>query len=404
MQLPARADGGVEIGISDILAWRDCATRAKFGRRRLEGREAPESWSPANAYGSAIHDCIAALDDGQTPEEAALAAMGRFKAWLEPADLSLLHDDLEKYQAREALGVRTLLNEGEVSILLFVHPTAGAVWLRGRIDRLYQDLNDPAVLTHLDWKSGKWPKSYEEVAEDLQLWTYNLLIVEWMADLYPEVENVRLMQIMDQLRYGQVPTQKSEAQRAEIRRWLVTAITAMIADEEESPTFNQWCPWCPLKMDCPVVQFELTEWATTRIETLMPREEKRNKDGALSKRQGPVVLDTDRIDEFVELLPDVHRAAQVLGTFEEEVRSVLKQMPETELARLGKRKVERSRRVFTTEAKRQIIELVGLPTALMLFDVSISGVERFYGEHSREAESIVELAETQAGATAIAEL
>ena len=51
MQLPAHPDGGVQIGISDMLAWRACPQRFVFGMRRHdEGGESPESWSPANAW------------------------------------------------------------------------------------------------------------------------------------------------------------------------------------------------------------------------------------------------------------------------------------------------------------------------------------------------------------------
>lgn len=404
MQLPAHPNGGVQIGVSDVLAWRDCATRAKLGRRRLTGVEAPESWSPANAYGTAVHDAIAALDDGATIEAAIDGAFARFKQWLEPEDLARLREDLERYLEREVLGVRTLLNESEISIRLFEHPTAGQVWFRARIDRLYQSLEDPALLLHYDYKSSKWPRSHEEVAADLQLWAYNLAIVEWFTDLYPEIDDVRLHQTYDQLNYGQIPTQKNTPQREQIRAWLITAITAMIADEVEGPSFNEWCPWCPLKMDCPVVTDQLTEWALTKIAALMPRAEKRNKDGSLSKLPGKVTLDPERIREHITLLPDVHRAGQVLESFETEVRAVLKRMPDSELHQLGKRKDERSRRVFSTEAKRRIVDEIGLPRALMIFELSLAGIERFFGEHSPEAQHLANLAEKQHSYTAIADL
>jgi hypothetical protein len=393
MKLPHHPQGGVQVGVSDVLAWRDCAARAKLGRRRLEGNEAPESWSPQNAYGSAIHDCLSALDNDATPEQAAQAAFARFKQWLEPSDVTLLLEDMRKFQEREAVGVRTLLNEGEIAVPLFVHPVAGQVWFRSRIDRLYQSLDDPGLLFHTDYKSGKYAKSHEEVAEDIQLWAYNFNIFEWFTDLYPEVENVRLLQTYDQLRYGEVPTQKDAEQRAEIKRWLIVAITAMIEDEVEAPTFNQWCPWCPLKMDCPVVQFELTEWATIRIAALMPREPKTKKDGTPSKVLGPPQLDSDRIVEYVKLLPEVHRAAQVLTSFDEIVRDTLKQMPDSELQTLGKAKAERSRRAFTTEAKRKVVDEVGLTIALMIFDLSLASVDRFFGPKSDEAVKIAALAE-----------
>lgn len=405
MKLPAHPKGGVQVGISDVLQWRDCARRMEFGMRRHEGPEPPESYSPANAYGSAIHLCLQMLDEGSTPAEAAQAAFRRYPQWLEPSDLSRLLEDMEKYLAREMLGVRTLLNEGEISIPLFVHPVVGQVWFRARIDRLYQSLSDPTHLIHVDYKSSRWAKSHEEVQADNQLWAYNLAIVEWFLDLYPEFDAVSLEQTYDQLRYGEIPTRKNDAQRAEMRRWLITAITAIIEDEVAAPSFNEWCPWCPLKMDCEVVRDQLTDWALTRIAALMPREERYNKDGSVSKRRGPVRLDPDRISEYVELLSDIKRAAAVLQGFDEELTKVLKEMPDSELVGLGRRKTERSKRAFSAEAKRRVIEEVGLPTFLAMCELSISAVERFYGDaKSPEASKITSLAEKQASYVVIENL
>lgn len=404
MKLPAHPQGGVQVGISDILQWRDCAVRMEFGMRRHDQGDPPESWSPENAYGSAIHLCIAMLDDGATPDECAQAAFAEFKQWLDPSDISLLLEDMEKYLAREIVGVRTLLNEGEISIPLFTHPVVGKVWFRAKIDRLLQSLEDPAHLIHLDWKSSKWAKSHEEVSKDLQLWSYNLVITTWFEDLYPEVEGTRLEQLYDQLRYGQIPTSKGPDQRIQIRRWLITAITAIIDDEVADPTFNEWCPWCPLKMDCPVVQHQLTDWALTRIAALMPRGEKLNKDGSVSKRPGKVELDADRIGEYIELLPEVKRAARVLEAFDKELVGTMKQMADSDLHALGKRKTERSKRVFSSEAKRRIIEEVGLPTALMLFELSIAGVDRYFEGDKDTAERITSYADKQPGFTIVEDI
>lgn len=405
MKLPAHPNGGVQIGVSDILQWRDCPQRMLFGMRRHEETgEAPESWSPANAYGSAIHLCISMLDEGATQDECANAAFAEFSKWLDPNDLSRLYEDMEKYLAREILGVRTLLNEGEISVPLFVHPVLGQVWFRARIDRLYQSISDPSQLVHVDYKSGKWAKSEEEVAKDIQIWSYNWSIYEWFVYTFPEVDNPTLAQWYDQLRYGQIPTSKGPAQREEIKRWLIRAVTALLDDEEMEPTFNEWCPWCPLKMDCPVVQYQLTDWATSRIAALMPREQKFNKDGSVSKRQGPVVLDPERIGEYINLLPDVKRAKQVLEIFEKTVNGTLKEMPSSDLHSHGKQLVERTVRGFSPTAKRAIIEELGLGTFLLLSDLSLASVERFFGDDKESAAPILDLAEKQPGYSVVTDL
>lgn len=318
-----------EIGISDILAWRECPARFVFGMKRHdEAGESPESWSPANAYGSAIHEAIHLLDDGSTEQEAVQAAFAQFSQWLGPDDVQMLYDDLETYLQRDQHRVRTLVSERDYRFPLFEHPTAGQIYFRFRLDRLYQSLDDPNLLIHVDYKSSKWVKSKEDVHKDLQLWAYNVGIHEFIEDVYPEIETPRVEQVYEQLRFGQEFTRKNDAQRQRMRTWLIAAITALIDDDELAPKFNEFCPWCPIKMDCPVVQHELTDWARARIAALMPREPKLKKDGTPSKVLGPPMLDPTRMAEYVELLPDVKRAEQVLKAFRDSVGEVLKDLPE----------------------------------------------------------------------------
>jgi hypothetical protein len=265
-------------------------------------------------------------------------------------------------------------------------------------------MSDPRQLVHIDYKSSKWAKSDEEVGADIQIWAYNFVIYEWFTDLYPEVGAPSLQQWYDQLRYGQIPTRKSDAQRMEIKRWLIAAITALIDDEVMEPKFNQWCPWCSLKMDCVVVQYQLTEWAKTRIAALMPREPKTKKDGTPSKVMGPVQLDHLRIGEYTELLPDIKRARLVLENFEKEIADALKSMPSSELHRLGKRLDERSRRAFSEAAKREIIAELGLGTFLLLSDLSMAAVERFFGDDKDTADRIKALAQKVPGYSVVVDL
>ena len=389
MQLPQRADGrGVEIGPSDILAWRSCPARAKAGRLRLVGQEMPEMQSSASAYGIAVHLMIERLEADDTVDRAVQAAFAAHVQWLEPADIERLADDARTYLTRDLPNVRTLLSEGEISVPLFTHPEQGQVWLRGRIDRLYQSVFDSGALVFVDYKTSRQPLSHEEVSKDIKMWAYDLLIHEWFTDLYPEVERVTIEGLYDQLLHGQIPTRKSSAQRQVIREWLIRAITAMIDDEEELPRFNDWCAWCGLKMDCPVVQHQLGDWATTRIAALMPREVKLKKDGTPSKALGKIKLDRERIREYVDLLPDVKKAIGVLKEFDTTVTDTLRAMPDSDLHLLGKRKIPRGRRSFTTEAKRLICEEVGLSRFLMLVDISLANVQRFFASEPEVAARI----------------
>jgi hypothetical protein len=368
----------------------------EFGMRRHdEGGEAPESWSPANAYGSACHLVIHLVDEGSTDDEAIQAAFAEFSQWLDPADIGMLAHDLETYHQRNPKGVRTLVSEEDWSFPLFTHPTVGTVWFRFKLDRLYQRIAEPNRLIAVDWKTGKWIKSRAEVDKDLQMWSYNVGIHEVVADLYPELEGVELEQIYDQLRAGQEPTRKSAGQREEMKRWLTAAITAMIEDEEMAPSYNEFCPWCPLKMDCPVVRDELTDYATARIALLAPRNPKIKKDGGESKVLGPPELDPARFEEYVAELPKVKRAKQVLEKFEETVREALKQLPAAELAQLrsseapaGYRVERRGRSKFNPEGLRIAHEEMGDDAFYQCVEMSGEALKRFYGDEKDMVEEL----------------
>lgn len=395
MKLPAHPQGGVQIGISDMLAWRACPTRMEFGMRRHdEGGEAPESWSPANAYGSACHHAIELVDRGASDDEAVQSAFAAFKQWLDPADIGMLYNDLETYRRRDPQGVRTLVSEEDWSFKLFEHPRLGPVWFRFKLDRLYQRLDAPNRLIGVDYKTSKWIKTPEEVDKDLQMWSYNVGIHEVVADLYPELVDVQLEQVYDQLRAGQEPTRKSAAQREEMKRWMIAVVQAMLEDEALAPTYNEFCPWCPLKMDCPVVRNELTDYALARIAVLAPREPKPKSDGTPSKVLGPPKLDRGRFQEYVEELPKVKRARQVLEKYEETVRETLKELPQAELAEFrsteapkGYRVDRRTRNRFEREGLRLAHEELG-EDFYSVATLSAAALERHFGKGSDRIEEI----------------
>lgn len=396
MWFPPHPEGGIQIGISDMLAWRACPTRMEFGMRRHdEGGEAPESWSPANAYGSAVHHCIQLVEEGKTDEEAVQAAFALFKQWLDPSDIGMLYNDLQTYHSRNPAGVTTLVSEEDWSFPLFTHPKYGLVWFRFRLDRLYQRNDAPNRLIAVDYKSSKWIKTRAEVDKDLQMWSYNVGIYEVVADLYPELIDVQLEQIYDQLRAGQEPTRKSAGQREEMKKWMILVVTAMLDDDDLAPTYNEFCPWCPLKMDCPVVRNDLTEYATARIAALAPRHPKLKKDGTESKVLGRPELDPERYREYVEELPKVKRSRQVLEAFEEEVRGSLKLMPQAVLANytsteapVGYTVNQRNRSKFNAEGLRIAHGDMG-DDFYEVASLSAEALKRFYGDDKDRIEEIL---------------
>lgn len=340
MQLPENS-----IGPTDIIQYGDCPRRFDFGmRRHTDAGEAPEATNPDNAYGSAFHEAVAYAEQHDAGDDEAIQhAFDRYGRWLDPEDLTLLKADLEVYRRRDPTGVRLIAVEQEIRVPLFVHDGV-TIYLRGKIDRLYQRIDNPSVFIHVDYKTSKHKKAAAEVHSDVQLWTYNLGIHE----VYPECET--LVQLYDQLRFGVEPTRKSAEQREEIREWLIKRATTILTDTELKPTHNDWCAWCPIMESCPVVD-ELSDFALARIAVLAPAE----KHG----RKTVVNLDPAKFDIYVDELEKVGNARKVLDRFDESVRDALHKMPSTRRRELGYDLSPRGKDVWPPEAMRAMHDVLG---------------------------------------------
>lgn len=362
MKLPENS-----IGITDIEAYRECARRMSYGMRRHTGKgEQSDSRTPeaethgaawARNYGSAIHEAIAATEDGYTVEDAVQVAWNAHGRGLDPPDLDLLTDDLEVFSRRDFPGTRTTAVEEDVRVPLFVHEDQ-QIYFRFRLDRLYERINAPGVYIHVDYKSSKHPKSEKDVHESTQLWAYNFAIHEH----WPEVEE--LVQVYDQLRFGQIPTRKSAAQRAQIKEWLIKQATTILEDEDWQEdgllahSFNEWCPWCPILEGCPVVP-GLTEFSLTRIAALAPQRPKTKQDGTPSKKMENVPLDPKRLPEYVAEMDKAVRARQVIERYEASVKALLRDLPEHKRMELGYDTRTRTENIFTEQAKQLMHERFG---------------------------------------------
>jgi hypothetical protein len=350
MRLPDDA-----IGISDILAYRDCPRRMSYGMRRHDApgsqteRRTPEAGSPAAGYGSAIHECIEAVEAGADDRTAIALSYRRWGRWLGPADRDRLLADLDIYRARDFPATRTVASEDELRVPLTRHG-GRRIFFRFRLDRLYERIDAPGVYVHVDYKSSAHPKSQAQVDSDAQLWAYNWAIHEY----FPEC--AQLEQVYDQLRFGQLQTRKSEQQRAQIRDWLVDQAVAIIDDNAVQDDglldyrHNDWCAWCPILESCPVVA-ELTDFALARIAALAPV----SKEGRKTK----VDLDPARPQKYAEQLPRVRAALAVLKRFDEAVAAMLKQMPDERRRELGFELRERSASGFSAEALQSLHDVLG---------------------------------------------
>lgn len=375
MELPSN-----EVGISDILAYRDCPQRFAYGMRRHaelperfalfggEHDEGPESETYPTAYGSAVHDAIRLIEErGVTDDEAIDAVWPDYHSWLEPDDIDRMQRDLTTFRSRTVLGYRLIGAELEMRMPLYTRPDGTVMYFRGRVDALYQHMQNPGVFLSRDYKSGRMRKSEADVHKDIQQWSYNLLIHYY----FPECQS--LTQIYDQLRYGEVSTHKSPVQRQQIQRWLVNQVKAILGDDKLKPRQNQWCAYCALVLDCRVTHLSADYWKN-RLAALAPEKKVGRKIvvGLTDEHAG--------FEVYTELLPKIKQSAKVMDRFITAVEAALKAMPAERREEFGYR-LGKPRRTTTWGASelRAVHELVG-DDFYQLAGISKAALERFYGE------------------------
>jgi hypothetical protein len=377
------------IGISDILAWRECPRRMSFAmRRHTQAGEPPEAETASTAFGTAMHDVFEFIGRNDAfDDEAVQMAFDKHARWLDPDDLPRLRENLKVYRQRDYLGVRTIAVEGEYRVPLFVADDGRMIYFRFKIDRLYQSLSDPSVFISVDYKTSRWPKAEEEVHEDVQQWAYNFGVHE----VFPECGT--LVQIYDQLRYGAIPTRKSEAQRQQIKEWIIRHVRAIMRDEKVGPDglllpkLNDWCSWCPIAESCSVVK-DVTDFTAARIAALAPQ----TKDG----RSWNVDLDPERIDEYVATLDEVTQAKKLLERYETAVKDVVQRMPQHRREKLGYGVIERRIDRFPPEALKLAHEVMG-DAFYEAVGLTKARIERFPDEKGREF--LLGLAQREVGST-----
>lgn len=350
-------------------------------------KETPESGSRATAYGSAIHDVLKHVEDGDDDDTAIQKAWTVWHHLLDPPDLRLLRDDLETYRRRDFPNTRAVAVEDEFRVPLFKYK-GEQIYFRFKLDRLYERVDAPGTFIHIDYKSSRWAKSEAEVHEDLQLWAYNFGIHEYFA------ECDRLIQVYDQLRYGQIPTRKTEEQREQMREWLIREITTVLEDESWQKDglldyrFNEWCPWCPILESCGVVK-DLTDYAATRIAVLAPQE----KVG----RRIEVQLDPTRLEEYAAELDKVRVAMRVMERYSDSVKDVIRDLPYEQMDALGYDLRERTNTSFPPDVAERLLEEIGPASFFQSIKVTKTRLESVLGEDPDLLERALALGVKEAG-------
>lgn len=391
-----------EIGISDILAYRACPQNFAFGMRRHvplperfqiepgEKDEPPEAHSYATAYGQCVHLAIQIVEETACSDDDAIEeAWAQFQHYLEPDDIPRLHADLETWHHRRVDGFRLIAAELEFRIPLFKWENEW-IFFRGRIDVLYQHLKNPYYFFSRDYKSSRWPKSEAEVHKDIQQWAYNFAIHEE----FPECQT--LIQIYDQLRFGEIPTRKTPEQRTMIRDWLILQIKAILRDEVLKPTMNDMCHFCPLVVDCRVTH-RATDYWKNRLAALAPEKK-------VGRKIVAQLTEGIGFEEYTEVLGKVKTVSKVMERYVAAVEGALKEMPMDERESLGY-ELSRPRRLdkWDADAKRQMFAELG-DDFFHIVRLTKTDINAFFGEGSAQAERILSLAHKEETAPSLKEI
>lgn len=351
---------GWAVGISDIKGWRECPARFAFGMRRHvelpphlqiepgERDEPPEATNWTNAYGSAIHHAIHLVDvQGMSHKRAVEAVVAIYGPWLEPADVALLFEDLKVFEQRRPLGVELVMSEADVKVPLFVADNGQQIYFRFKVDVLYRMISQPDVYLHRDYKSTKWPQTQQQIHSDEQLWSYNWGLHEY----FPEIR--RLLQTWDGLKFGEIQTSKNDAQRAQVKLWLIEQVKAIMADEVFKPKINDFCRYCPMVVTCRETKRATTYWRG-KLALTAPLK----KDGR--KTRVELADDGDEVERIIqEDLPEMQRVRKHIEHVEKELKEVIRELPEEDRERLGWALQTRTSKRMPAEGLRELHSMLG---------------------------------------------
>lgn len=359
---------GYAIGISDVLAYRDCPERFAWGMRRHVGDEPPEATNGSNVYGSTIHEVINQIELGATHEDAIATALQEFGTYLTPQDISLLREDVEQYERRHPSPDEWELvsAERDMRVPLFVHE-GQQIFFRFRLDVLFRNRVHRDVFLHRDYKSTAHNKTAAEVHADPQMWAYAWAIHE----LWPECR--QLFQEMDLLKFGVQRTTKNAQQRAEMKQWLVANVKTILDDDKLAPKLNQWCAYCPMVATCKEPR-RATRTTRAKLAISAPM----RKDGR--KIRVEFLDDADEMERIIrDELPMMREVRKHIEHVEKALKEVLEGMTDEERERLGWRISERRSKTLTPEGLRELHALLG-DSFYELVNLPITRLEEFVGK------------------------
>lgn len=340
------------IGISDLLDWRECPQRMEYGMRRhvtlSDGKrdEPPGHTNWTNAYGSAIHDAIHLVEEGEGLDSAIERVWKIYGGYLDPEELGMLREDLHAYRRDSPMGMEIVAAERDVRVPLMIH-NGVQIYFRFKIDALYRRKDNHTVFYQRDYKSSKHRRSQSDVDKDLQMWAYNWGIYE----LYPECAS--LIQSYEQLRFGNLTTSKNAEQRKQMRAWLEETVKAVLEDEKHEPKQNEWCPWCPLVATCDQ-SIRASRFWRGRLAVLAPLTKEGRKTRVAFADEG------DDLEHMIQsVLPDLIQSRKHMQAVEKALKELIEELPNDERERLGWRLKDRTEKEIDPLGLRLLHEALG---------------------------------------------
>src|SRR3990167_9289229 len=186
-------------------------------RKRYVEKQVPELRSMKLSYGSAVHEALYRMEEETIPAQQALR-----ESW----DAGL----------------------GE--------------------ERFHEALTDPVPnLLVVDYKSDRSPWSYADARAWRQGKGYGLLLRHNAAKYMPGIGRVKIIAIVEALKWYALPVEYSDEMLDEYQEWLISIARTILRDDKGAAKLNRACHYCPVKDDCPAWR-QLPGQGTTVLERL----------------------------------------------------------------------------------------------------------------------------------------
>jgi hypothetical protein len=219
--------------------------KAKYVERRV-----PHQRSDAMDYGTMIHQVMWLMEAETIGPEEALERC--FPADMDPAFWTEAVNDLAAYMDRSGSPVdrmATVATEVELTALLYEDEEFGPIYMRGIIDWLGIDSEQPGVMHAVDYKTNRHPPKVEDVLGDVQLKTYDWLVrqnwTRWLSGTPQVVVH------LDAIKYREIEVRFTQQEIEAWHGWAVAVARRILRDETAEPVLNPHCGWCPVRDDCP---------------------------------------------------------------------------------------------------------------------------------------------------------